>query len=99
MAICGREVWCHCIVALCHVVFVSLHNCPRMVVHHYHHVVIKDEVIPGGVPWYWWVFRGLIEVYNHHQEGRGHPRQYLKNELFLSCHICLYRGFHQERGL
>ena len=26
-------------------------------------------------------------------------RQYLKSELFLSGHICLCRGFRQERGL
>ena len=56
VAMCDRVVRCHRAVVLCHVVFVPLRHCQLMVVHHHHHhVAMKNQVIPGGIPWCWWV--------------------------------------------
>ena len=37
IVLCGWVVWCHCVVALRDVVFVSFHHCPWTVVRHYRH--------------------------------------------------------------
>ena len=51
VAICDRVVRRHWVVLVCHVVFVPVRRCPWMVVHHHHHVAMRDQVVPGGIPW------------------------------------------------
>ena len=43
-------------------VFVSPRHCPWMVVRPHYHAVMRGEVIPDGVSWYWRVLRSLFEV-------------------------------------
>ena len=62
VAICDRVVRCRWAVVVCHVAFVLSRRCPWMVAHHRGREAMRDQVIPGGIPWYWWVFCGLFEV-------------------------------------
>ena len=84
------------VVVVWHVVVVPVRRCLWTAVHRRHRVTMRNQVIPGGIPWCWWVFRGLLDC-----DGMvwRHSTVLVRLVVFVSMQHCPWTVVHHHHRL